>query len=43
MRTLMTLERAYRAEYGSSATLPAAAPSVNRGTIPAPIGHAANA
>lgn len=43
MRTLMTLERTYRAEYGSAATFPAAAPSIKRGSNPAPIGHAANA
>ncbi|MCJ2143285.1 hypothetical protein [Methylobacterium sp. E-066] len=38
MRTLMNLERSYRADYASSATPPS-----KRGAIPTPIARAANA
>ena len=37
LRALMTLERTYRAEYGTGV------PPLKRGAIPAPIGHPANA
>ena len=43
MRTLMTLERTYRAEYGAGPSLQAAVPSVGRGSIPTPIGRPASA
>ena len=44
MRTLMTLERTYRAEYGSGGSaLQAAVPSLGRGAIATPIGRPASA
>ena len=45
MRTLMTLERTYRAEFGAGAgrVLQAVVPSAKRGAIAAPLGTAANA
>jgi hypothetical protein len=45
MRTLMTLERTYRAEYGAGAArvLQAVVPSGTRGAIAASPGHAASA
>ncbi|SFL32599.1 hypothetical protein [Methylobacterium pseudosasicola] len=43
MRTLMNLERTYRADYASGATPQAIPTPVKRGAIPTPIARAANA
>jgi hypothetical protein len=45
MRTLMTLERTYRADYasGPARVLQAVVPSGRRGAVAAPVGTAANA